>query len=71
MKDYKDVSNTELELLIDEFIRGRNSDRNKKIMKDRLIKGLLFKELEEKYHLSLRSVQKIVYKCQEQIFRHI
>lgn len=68
---YDDLSNTELSDLIDDYIRGSHADRNRKILKDRLINGMLYEPLAEKYHLSVRTVQNIIYKTSEQLFKHI
>lgn len=70
MKDL-DISKTELEHLIDEWIIGRNAERNRKILKDRLIDGMTYEKLAEKYDLSTQNIKTIVYKCQDKIFRHI
>ena len=67
---YDDLSNTELSDLIDDYIRGSHADRNRKILKDRLINGMLYEPLAEKYHLSVRAVQNIIYKTSEQLFKH-
>ena len=56
--------------MIDENIRGLKAVRNRKILKDRLINGLLYREIADKYNLSIGRAQKIVYRLQEQIFKH-
>lgn len=65
-----DLSNTEIAHLIDEWIRGRNAERNREMLKDRLINGMLFEPLAEKYGLSVRATQNIIYKAGEQLFKH-
>lgn len=65
-----DLSNTEIAHLIDEYVRGRNAERNREMLKDRLINGVLFEPLAEKYHLSVRATQSIIYKASEQLFKH-
>ena len=67
----KDLSRTEIENLIDEWIIGRNAQRNRMILKSRLIDGLTYEKLAEKYELSVQSIKSIVYKCQDKLFRHI
>jgi Mor family transcriptional regulator len=68
---YDDLSNSELANLIDEWVRGLHADRNREILKDRLINGMLYEPLAEKHHLSVRAVQNIIYKTSEQLFKHI
>lgn len=50
-------TNSQMELLIDEYI---HSARDRAILKDRLIDGLTFAELEDKHHLSERQIKRIV-----------
>lgn len=68
-QDKFNVSNSELSKMIDENIRGLKAVRNRKILKDRLINGLLYREIADKYNLSIDRTQKIVYRLQEQIFK--
>ena len=67
----KDISRSELEHLIDEWIIGRNAERDRKIMKRRLIDGVIFDDLAEEFELSVRQTKNIVYKCEERLFKHI
>lgn len=64
-KSISDYSKTELEGLIDEWVVGRNSKRNKRIIKDRLIKGLMIKELADKYKISQTRIKTVI-----RTFRH-
>ena len=57
----KDISRSELEHLIDEWIIGRNAERDRKIMKRRLIDGVIFDDLAEEFELSVRQTKNIVY----------
>ena len=57
-----ELSRTELEHLIDEWIIGRNAERDRKIMKRRLIDGVIFDDLAEEFELSVRQTKNIVYK---------
>ena len=67
----KDISRSELEHLIDEWIIGRNAERDRKIMKRRLIDGVIFDDLAEEFELSVRQTKNIVYKCEERLFKHV
>lgn len=62
-----DIPNSERERLIDEYI---HSERNRKLMKRRLIDGVCFEPLAEEFDLSVRQVKTIVYRSEEIIFRH-
>lgn len=61
-------SRTEWEHLIDEWIF---SERDRKILKRRLLDGLTYGELECEFSLSIDRLKKIVYKSQEKLFKHL
>lgn len=63
------ISNSELAKLIDNSVRGFKAERNREILKDRLINGMLYEPLAEKYGLSVRATQTIIYKASEQLFK--
>lgn len=67
----RDYSRSELTTAIDEWIVGKNAQRDRLILKSRLIDGLTFDALAELYDMSPRQIKRIVYKCQETLFRHI
>ena len=66
-----ELSRTELEHLIDEWIIGRNAERDRKILKRRLLDGITYDDLAEEFELSVRQTKNIVYKCEERLFKHI
>jgi len=65
------LSRSEIESLIDEWIIGRNAQRDREIIKRRLIDGICFEPLAEEFELSVRQVKNIVYKTERIIFSHI
>lgn len=48
--------------LIDKHIVGRHAERNRDILKRRLIDGICYEPLSEEFDLSVRQTQNIVYK---------
>lgn len=64
-------SRTEIERAIDEWIVGRNAERNRAILKRRLIDGICYEPLAEEFGLSVRQVKNIVYKEEERIYSKI
>lgn len=66
-----DISRSELEKLIDEWIIGRNAYRNRMILKRRLCDGIPFEPLAEEFDLSVRQTKTIVYKGEETLFKHM
>ena len=66
--EMKNYTNSEIAAAIDEYI---HSERDRAILKRRLIDGICFEPLAEEFDLSVRHVQNIVYKCSDKIFRHL
>lgn len=67
----EDYSRTELTEAIEEWIVGKNAHRDRLIMKSRLIDGLTFEAIAELYDMSPRQIKRIVYRCEDIIFRHM
>ena len=63
-----DYTNSEIILAIDEKI---HSERNRAILKRSLLDGICFEPLAEEFDMSVRQVKNIVYKTQEQLFKHL
>lgn len=63
-----DLPRSEMERQIDEWIF---SERDRKILKRRLLDGICFEPLAEEFDLSVRQTKHIVYKAQERLFRHL
>lgn len=61
-------SRSELDKLIDEWILGRNAERDRKILRRRLFDGITYERLAEEFDLSVRQVKNIVYKGEDKIF---
>lgn len=66
--DEYDLSREEWERLIDQWIFN---ERNRAILKRRLLDGICFQPLAEEFGLSVQRTKSIVYKCQDKLFRHI
>ena len=66
--DMKDYTNSQICALIDEHI---HSDRDRQILKRRLIDGCCFEPLAEEFGMSDRQIMRIVYKLQERLFRYL
>lgn len=61
-----EYSNSGMILLIDEYI---HSERDRKILKRRLIDGITYEGLAEEFDLSVTQVKRIVYKGEDIIFK--
>lgn len=63
-----DLSRSEWERLIDEWIF---KERDRAILKRRLLDGICFEPLAEEFNLSVQQVKTIIYKSSEKLFKHI
>lgn len=64
----REYSNIEVAAAIDTWI---HSERDRKLLKRRLIDGIVYEKLAEEFDLSVRQVKNIIYKGQEKVFRHL
>ena len=64
----RDLSRTEIEHLIDEWVLN---ERDRKILRRRLVDGICYEPLAEEFDLSVRQIKNIVYKGEEKIFAHV
>lgn len=65
--DY-DLSRPEWEILIDKWIF---SERDRAILKRRLLDGITFEDLSAEFDLSVRQTKNIVYRLEELLFKRI
>ena len=63
-----EYTNSQIREIIAEYI---HNERHRQILARRLIDGITFERLAEEFDMSVRGIKTIVYKGQEQIFRHI
>lgn len=66
--DLDNISNSEIEHLIDEWI---HSERDRKILKRRLIDGICYEPLAEEMGMSVIQIKRIVSKAEAKLFKHI
>lgn len=67
--NFEELSRSQIENLIDEWIIGRNAERNRKILKRRLLDGVLFEDLAEEFDLSVTQIKNIVYKGMKRLLK--
>lgn len=63
-----EYTNSQIDRLINEYI---HSERNRKILKRRLIDGICYEPLAEEFNLSVKQVRNIIDKSEDILFRHI
>ena len=64
----KEYTNSEIGKAIDEYI---HSERDRRILRLRLIDGFTYEQIAELVDMSVRQVKNIVYKAQERLFDRI
>lgn len=64
-------SRSEWEHLIDEYVIGKNSERDRRIIKRRLLDGVTLEPLAEEFDLSVQRIKIIIYNSQNKIMKHI
>ena len=62
------LSRTQLSILIDDWIF---SERDRAILKRRLVDGICYEPLAEEFNLSVRQVKSIIYREQDKLFKHL
>lgn len=68
---YDGFSKSQIDALIDEWIIGKNAQRDREILRRRLFDGITFEVLSLEFDLSVRQVKNIVYKGESKIYSHI
>lgn len=64
-KDLTQLDNSEIERMIDERV---HHERNRRILKRRLIDGICYEPLAEEFDMSVIQMKRIVYRYQDTIF---
>lgn len=68
IQDTFDLSRSEWENLIDEWVF---SERDRALLKRRLLDGICFEPLAEEFDLSVQQTKTIVYRLQNRLFRKL
>lgn len=64
----KEYTNSQISTLIDEYL---HSERDRAILKRRLIDGIHYERLAEEFDLSVEQIRNIVNKSEKILFKHI
>lgn len=70
-KTPEDLSRSEWVKLIDETIIGKNSFRDREMLKENLLDGRTYEWIAEKYNLSSRQVARIIPKAKKKLYKKI
>ena len=63
-----EYANSQVAKIIEEYI---HSERDRGILKRRLLDGICYEPLAEEFDMSVRQIKNIVYKGENIIFRHL
>ena len=64
--DLENISRSEIEQAIDEWILN---ERDRKVLKRRLLDGVVFERLASEFDLSVRHIKTIVYKAKQEEYK--
>lgn len=67
VNNYDHIKNSDISNMIDEWIK---SERDRKILKRRLIDGVCFEPLADEFQLSVSQTKRIIYRCENELFKH-
>lgn len=67
-KMMKEYTNTEISILIDEYI---HSERDRKILKRRLVDGICYEPLAEEFDLSPKQIKNIISRAEDKLFKYL
>lgn len=65
------LSKTEIDSMINEYIVGRNAERNRRILHRRLIDGICYEPLAEEFDLSTKQIQNICYEGIKRLLKRL
>ena len=68
MRKFPEYTNSQVEHAIKEYI---HSEKHRRILIRYLVDGLTYDELAEEFDYSVRQISRIVYKCEQIIFKYI
>lgn len=63
-----EYTNSKIAIIIDEHI---HKERDRNILKRRLIDGICYEPLAEEFDMSVSQVKRIVHKCEQIIFKRL
>lgn len=56
---------------MEQWIMGRNAERNRSIFYDHLFRGLTYEQIAETYEMSSRQIQNVIRLCEKKVYPHV
>jgi len=69
--NYPSVSKDVILSAMEQWIMGRNAERNRAIFYDHLFRGLTYEQIAEAYEMSSRQIQNVIRLCERKVFPHV
>ena len=67
----EDVGRSGMDALIEEWVIGNHAERDRAILKRRLLDGVCLEPLAEEFQMSVTQVKRVIRRRSEQVFRHL
>lgn len=68
LNPYDERAHDQIEQAIDQWI---HNERHREVLKLKLLRGLTYEKVAEAVDMSAKGVQKIVYRSEDKLFRHL
>lgn len=65
------ITASKIQAVVNEYIIGKNAERNRKLTYRRLADGVTQEKLAEEFEMSLSQVQRILRKTEPIVFKHL
>ena len=65
------LSKSQIDVLIEEWVIGKNAERDRAILRRRLYDGITFELIAMEFDMSVRQIKNIVYKNERKIYSHM
>ena len=69
--NYPSVSKDAIMFAMEQWIIGRNAERNRAIFYDHLFRGLTYEQIAEAYDMSSRQIQNVIRSCEKKVYPHV
>lgn len=66
-----EVSKDAILASMEQWIMGRNAERNRSIFYDHLFRGLTYEQIAEIYDMSSRQIQNVIRFCERKVYPHV
>ncbi|MBR6968487.1 MAG: hypothetical protein IKH78_08135 [Ruminococcus sp.] len=65
------ATNTSIAQAIDDYVSGKNAERDRKILRRRLIDGITFERIGEEFEISTNHAKRIIYSREVELMKHL